>query len=178
MRILIDEHLLDRDRAFDLTTRCLAYTNHTVLPEALEKWDVEMFASLLPRHLEIIYDINQRFLDHLRAEGFDEDVIRRVSIIEEGPQRKVRMANLACVGSRAVNGVAELHTAIIKQRVFEDFHRIWPTKISQQNQRHHSSPVDERGERSAFASDRRPHRRRLAKESGRNPGLRRIRGRP
>ncbi len=129
MRILIDEHLIDRDRAFDLTSRCLAYTNHTVLPEALERWDVEMFASLLPRHLEIIYEINQRFLDELRAKGVAEDVIARVSIIEEGSQRKVRMANLACVGSSAVNGVAELHTEIIKQRVFHDFNAIWPTKI-------------------------------------------------
>ena len=128
MRILIDEHLLDRDRAFDLTKRCLGYTNHTVLPEALERWDVEMFASLLPRHLEIIYEINQRFLDDLRAKGVAEDVIARVSIIEEGSQRKVRMANLACVGSSAVNGVAELHTEIIKQRVFQDFNDIWPNR--------------------------------------------------
>ena len=129
MRILVDEHRVDWDRAFDLTTRCLGYTNHTVLPEALEKWDVELLASLLPRHLEIIYGINQIFLDGLRARGVSEEVIRSVSIIEEGPVRKVRMASLACVGSAAVNGVAALHTAIIKERVFKDFHELWPGKI-------------------------------------------------
>jgi starch phosphorylase len=128
-RILVDEHQVAWERAFDLTIRCLGYTNHTVLPEALEKWDVEMFGSLLPRHLEIIYEINQNFLEDLRARGVPDEVIRNLSIVEEGPKKKLRMANLACVGSSAVNGVAALHTEIIKQRVFRDFHELWPKKI-------------------------------------------------
>lgn len=129
MRILVDEHLVEWGRAFDLTVRCLGYTNHTVLPEALEKWDVELFASLLPRHLEIIYEINEIFLGELRSGGVSEDVIRNVSIVEEGPVKRVRMASLAFMGSAAVNGVAALHTEIIKERIFKDFHELWPTKI-------------------------------------------------
>ncbi|MCR9142943.1 MAG: glycogen/starch/alpha-glucan phosphorylase [bacterium] len=129
MRILVDEHQMDWDRAFDLTVRCLGYTNHTVLPEALEKWDVEMFGSLLPRHLEIIYEINQNFLEELRARGVPDEIVRSLSIVEEGQRKNLRMANLACVGSSAVNGVAALHTEIIKERVFQDFHRLWPDKI-------------------------------------------------
>ncbi len=129
MRILVDEHLLDWHRAFDLTRRSLAYTNHTVMPEALEKWDVELFEELLPRHLEIIYEINQRFLDELREQGVDDAKIRSLSIIEEGSVQKVRMANLACIGSSAVNGVAALHTKIIQERVFRDFHELRPDLI-------------------------------------------------
>src|SRR6185295_3605515 len=105
MRLLLDAQALTWEEAWDLTTRSLAYTKHTVMPEALEKWDLEMFGRLLPRHLEIIYEINFRFLDDLKKRGIPDDVLAKVSIIEDQPVKKVRMANLAIVGSSAVNGV-------------------------------------------------------------------------
>src|SRR5262249_57942080 len=107
MGILLDQARLGWDEAWDLTTRTLAYTNHTLLPEALEKWPVELFERLLPRHLQIIYDINRRFLDEVRARyPGDEDRTRRMSLVEEGPVRQGRMAHLAVVGTHDTNGVA------------------------------------------------------------------------
>ncbi len=129
MRLLVDVHGLDWEKAFEITKKCLGYTNHTVLPEALEKWDVEMFGRLLPRHLEIIYKINFHFLESLRAEKVPEEKISKLSILEEGPAKKVRMANLAIIGSSAVNGVAALHTEIIKNRIFSEFYDLWPSKF-------------------------------------------------
>ncbi|MFA6076155.1 MAG: glycogen/starch/alpha-glucan phosphorylase [Negativicutes bacterium] len=130
MRLLVDEYRLDWDKAWEVTTRALAYTNHTLLPEALEKWPVKMFEKLLPRHLEIIYEINQRFLEIVRAR-FPEDGerVKRLSIIDEEGQRTVRMAHLAAVGSHAVNGVAELHSELLKQTVMADFYDLWPEKF-------------------------------------------------
>ena len=130
MRLLIDDHRLDWDTAWGVTTRVFAYTNHTLLPEALEKWPVPLFASLLPRHLEIIYEINARFLDLVRMR-FPHDVERvsRLSIIDESGPRYVRMAHLACVGSIAVNGVAELHSRLLKETVLKDFFELWPEKF-------------------------------------------------
>lgn len=131
MRLLVDEHAMDWDNAWEITRRTFAYTNHTLLPEALEKWPVELFQSLLPRLLEIIYEINQRFLDELRLKyPWDNDRIMRMSLIEEGHERCVRMANLACVGSFAINGVAALHTELLKHSVLSDFHDLWPEKFS------------------------------------------------
>jgi starch phosphorylase len=131
IRILVDEYQVDWDRAWAITTRTFASTQHTLLPEALEKWPVWLFEQLLPRHLEIIYEINRRFLDAVRARfPGDEDRVRRMSIIEEGPERHVRMAYLASVGSLSVNGVAELQTKLLKERVFRDFYEMYPAKFN------------------------------------------------
>ena len=131
MRLLIDEHNMDWDKAWDITTRTMAYTNHTLLPEALEKWPVALFETILPRHLEIIYEINRRFLDEVRLRyPGDEDRVRRMSIIDESGERYVRMAHLACVGSHAVNGVAELHSTLVKNLVMRDFYEMWPEKFT------------------------------------------------
>jgi starch phosphorylase len=131
MRLLVDEHNMEWDRAWGITSRTFAYTNHTLLPEALEKWSLPLFAYLLPRHLEIIYEINHRFLrqvQELRAD--DHELPGRLSIIDEsGERRYVRMANLACVGSYAINGVAALHTELLKRDVLADFHDLWPDKF-------------------------------------------------
>ena len=131
MRILVDVEQLDWDTAWDITKKTFAYTNHTVMPEALERWVVDLFGRVLPRHLQIIYEINHRFLNEVR-ERFPEDNerYRRMSIIEEGQEKRVRMANLAIVGSHAVNGVAAVHTEILKTEVFRDFYEIWPQKFS------------------------------------------------
>jgi glycogen phosphorylase len=131
MRILIDDEGLEWDDAWEITVDTFGYTNHTVLPEALEKWRVTLFESVLPRHLQIIYEINQRFLTFVR-ERFpgDDDRVRRMSIIEEGEVKRVRMAHLAIIGSHAVNGVAALHTQILQREVFRDFYELWPDRFS------------------------------------------------
>ncbi len=130
MRLLMDEHGLDWGKAWKITTRSFAYTNHTLLPEALEKWPVDMMARVLPRHLEIIFDINKHFLKAARERGVDEQMIARLSLIDESGERYVRMANLACVGSFAVNGVAALHSKLLTEDVLKDFHCLWPEKFS------------------------------------------------
>lgn len=129
MRLLVDVHRVAWRSAWDLTIRCLAYTNHTVMPEALETWGVDLLGRLLPRHLEIVYLINQRFLDDLRRRGVSEDKIRRLSLVDEGPPKRIRMANLALAGSHAVNGVAALHTEILKGHIFREFHEIHPERF-------------------------------------------------
>ena len=130
MRLLIDEHLLSWDQAWEVTKGTFAYTNHTLLPEALEKWSVDLFGTLLPRHLEIIYEINRRFLEEVRAKFPGNDArIARLSLIDESGGRHVRMANLAVVGSHAVNGVAELHSELLKRTVLRDFAELWPEKF-------------------------------------------------
>jgi len=131
MRLLIDEMALDWDRAWSITRQTFGYTNHTLLPEALERWPVDMFERLLPRLLEIIYEINARFLDEVRMAFFgSEDRIRRLSIIDESGGRYVRMAHLASVGSHAINGVAALHSELLKSDVLNDFADLWPEKFS------------------------------------------------
>jgi starch phosphorylase len=130
MRLLVDEHGMDWDAAWHVTTHTFAYTNHTLLPEALEKWPVPLFESVLPRHLQIIYEINQRFLDSIRVRFLhDGEHLGRLSIIDESGPRYVRMANLACVGSHAVNGVAALHSQLLQDTVLKDFHDLWPSKF-------------------------------------------------
>ncbi len=130
MRLLVDDHLLDWDMAWDITTRTFSYTNHTLLPEALEKWPVALLGRILPRHLEIIYEINRRFLDEVRQRCPDDPGrLARMSLIDEGGERYVRMAHLACVGSHTVNGVAELHSELLKRDVLGDFSELWPGKI-------------------------------------------------
>jgi glycogen phosphorylase len=131
MRLLIDEHALPFGEAWSITRKTFAYTNHTLLPEALERWPLEVFARVLPRHLEIVYDINAHFLEEVRMRFMgDEDRIRRMSIIDESDQRYVRMAHLACIGSHAINGVAKLHTELLERDVLKDFHELWPAKFS------------------------------------------------
>lgn len=131
MRLLMDVHGYDWEPAWRITVQALGYTNHTLLPEALEKWPLGLFGGMLPRHLEIIYEINRRFLAGV-AERFpgDTDRLARMSIIEEGDGKQVRMANLACVGCHAINGVARLHTDLLKKNVLADFHDYWPEKFS------------------------------------------------
>lgn len=129
IRILVDEHKVDFFRAWDIAKQCFGYTNHTVMPEALEKWDVDMLRYLLPRHLEIIFELNYHFLEDLRKKGYPEEIIRNVSVVEESLPKKIRMANLAIIGSKTVNGVSKIHTDIIKEKVFKDFYKILPEKF-------------------------------------------------
>ncbi|MEJ2572066.1 MAG: glycogen/starch/alpha-glucan phosphorylase [Gammaproteobacteria bacterium] len=130
MRMLVDEHGMDWEPAWNITRRTFAYTNHTLLPEALERWPLAIFARVLPRHLEIIYEINARFLDEVRIRFLgDEERVARLSLIDESGERYVRMAHLACVGSHTVNGVAELHSQLLQQDVLQDFHALWPEKF-------------------------------------------------
>jgi len=131
MRLLVDERQIDWDEAWDITVATFGYTNHTLLPEALEKWPMAMFAESLPRHLEIIYEINRRFLDEVRAKfPGDDDRLRRMSIIGENGGKSVRMAHLATVGSHAINGVAALHSELLKESVLKDFYEMWPERFS------------------------------------------------
>ncbi|HEY3784384.1 MAG TPA: glycogen/starch/alpha-glucan phosphorylase [Steroidobacteraceae bacterium] len=131
MRILLDQAHLPWDQAWGITQRTLAYTNHTLLPEALEKWPIDLFEVLIPRHLELIYEINRRFLDHVRRRyPGDEARVQRVSLIEEGPARRVRMANLAVVGSHSTNGVAAIHSHLLRSRVLRDLAELFPERFN------------------------------------------------
>uniref|UniRef100_A0A669E543 Alpha-1,4 glucan phosphorylase n=1 Tax=Oreochromis niloticus TaxID=8128 RepID=A0A669E543_ORENI len=130
MRVLVDEEKLNWETAWDICVRTCAYTNHTVLPEALERWPVELFAHLLPRHLEIVYEINRRHLEVIAAKyPGDVDRLRRMSLIEEGGQKRINMAHLCIVGAHAVNGVAQIHSDILKATVFKDFYEMEPHKF-------------------------------------------------
>lgn len=131
MRILVDERGVEWGKAWEITRACVNYTNHTILPEALEKWSVPLFRYLLPRHLQIIFDINSRFLEEVssRYPG-DLDKLRSMSVIEEGGEQSIRMANLAVIGSTHVNGVAEIHSRILKEVIFKDFAEMWPGKFT------------------------------------------------
>jgi len=131
MRTLVDEHDVAWDEAWQITQAVCGYTNHTLMPEALEKWPVELFERVLPRHLQIIYEINSRFLADVSARWpGDTRRLERMSLIEEGPQRMVRMANLSIVGSHAVNGVAALHSELVKTHLVPDFHEFFPGRFS------------------------------------------------
>jgi glycogen phosphorylase len=131
MRILLDEAKLGWDEAWDLTRRTLAYTNHTLLPEALEKWPVEWFQMLIPRHLEIIFEINRRLLDDVRRRfPGDEGRVARISLIEEGPSKHVRMANLAIVGSHSTNGVAAIHSQLLRTTTVKDLAEVFPERFN------------------------------------------------
>ncbi len=130
MRLLVDEYQLGWNQAWYITKHTFAYTNHTLLSEALEAWPVSLFESVLPRHLQIIYEINYRFLNEVRSRYVgDEERLSRISLIQEYPEKKVRMAHLACVGSFAINGVAQLHTELLKQQVLRDFYDYAPQKF-------------------------------------------------
>jgi starch phosphorylase len=131
LRVLLDDHGMAWSKAWDIGQAVFGYTNHTLLPEALEKWPVELLGRVLPRHLEIIYDVNVRFLEKVRGDArFDQASVERMSLIEEGTPKQVRMANLAVVGSHSVNGVAALHTELLENELFHDFHRLWPGKFN------------------------------------------------
>ena len=131
MRLLMDIHGIDFDDAWDITKRTFAYTNHTLLPEALESWPVPMFERLLPRHMQIIYAINAEVLHEVRAAGdFSDEQVRRISLIQEDGDRRVRMGNLAFVGSHSINGVSALHTELMKETIFADLHKLYPDRIN------------------------------------------------
>lgn len=131
MRILVDQEGMQWEKAWDLTVHTFAYTNHTLMPEALERWPVPLFEKLLPRHLEIIYEINRRFLREVSTMWpMDQDRLRRMSIIEEGQTKKVRMGYLAIVGSHSINGVAELHSSLVRDELFRDFSELWPNRFN------------------------------------------------
>jgi starch phosphorylase len=131
MHILLDQEMMDWEEAWAVTEKTFAYTNHTVLNEALEKWSVELFRKLLPRHLQIIFEINSRFLNRVRTHFRNNlNIIRELSLIEEGDDQKIRMANLASIGSFSINGVAGLHTEILKARLFHNFHELFPEKLT------------------------------------------------
>jgi starch phosphorylase len=131
MRLFIDDHHLSWDKAWELTVKTCAFTNHTLMAEALERWPVPMFGNLLPRHLQIVYEINRRFMREVAVRYVgDNDRLQRMSIIEEGPVKKVRMAHLAIVGSHSVNGVAALHTRLLKERELREFHEFFPGRFN------------------------------------------------
>lgn len=134
MRIFLDEHCMEWEQAWKICRNTFAYTNHTLLPEALETWSVDLFQQILPRHLEIIYEINSRFLDEVRRHFLSEhnrtERLTRMSLIDEAGTKSIRMAHLACVGSHAINGVAQLHTKLLKNTVLSDFYELWPEKFS------------------------------------------------
>lgn len=131
MRILMDEYDFGWDKSWEITKQTFAYTNHTLMPEALEKWPIDLFGKLLPRHLQIVFEINDRFLQEImqRYPG-DEERLRRMSVIEEGQPKMVRMAHLAIIGSFSVNGVSQLHTELLKSRVVKDFYELTPEKFN------------------------------------------------
>src|SRR5919202_581474 len=131
MRVLMDEKSLEWDDAWRITTATLGFTNHTLMPEALERWPAALLERVLPRHLQIIYEINQRF-SALVLEKYpgDWERLRRMSIIEEGERKQVRMGHLAIIGSHSVNGVAQLHSELVKTRLVPDFYQLWPEKFN------------------------------------------------
>jgi len=130
MRILVDERNLPWEQAWDFTRRTLAFTNHTLLPEALEKWQLYLFQRVLPRHLQIIYEINRRFLEEVALHWPNEpERLSKLSLVQEGPVKLIRMANLAVVGSHSVNGVSALHSELLKTGLFRDFYELWPERF-------------------------------------------------
>jgi starch phosphorylase len=131
MRTLIDEHDMDWEKAWEITEATLGYTNHTLLPEALEKWPVPLLEYVLPRHLKIIYEINHRFLQQVSARWPDDgDRLRRMSIVEEGDTKQIRMAHLSIVGSHSINGVAKLHSELVRTSLVPDFYQLWPERFN------------------------------------------------
>ena len=173
MRLLVDEHLMDWDQAWAITQRTCGYTNHTLLAEALEKWPLSLFGTLLPRHLEIVHEINRRFLDDVR-QRFRETIslLRRLSLIDEDGGRYVRMAHLASVGSHAINGVAALHTDLLKKTVLRDFHTVAPEQVPQRHQRRDAEALDRPEQSETERVDHQTHRR--AMDLGPGGGLQEI----
>jgi starch phosphorylase len=130
MRLLVDEHLVNWDKAWYITQNTFSYTNHLILPEALEKWPLPLFAGILPRHLEIIYEINRRFLEEIWLKYPDNnDRYSSLSIIDESDQKYVRMAHLASLGSHIINGVSEIHSELLKKTILPDIHELYPERF-------------------------------------------------
>ena len=168
MRLLIDEHVMPWDDAWSITTRTFAYTNHTLLPEALECWQLDLFRRVLPRHLEIIYEINARFLDTVRIRFLgDEERLARMSLIDEHGERYVRMAHLACVGSHAINGVAAMHSELVKTDLLQRFPRAVAGEVPEQDQWRDAATLDGAGQSAAGKADHRRDRRGLDHRSRR-----------
>ena len=131
MRTLVDEHSMSWDAAWEITRQTTAYTNHTLLPEALERWSAELFGRVLPRHLEIVYEINRRFLDEVAVRHPGDDArLQRMSIVQDLPHKEIRMAHLAIVGSHSINGVAEMHSELVKSQLVPDFYELWPDRFN------------------------------------------------
>ena len=173
MRILVDERGIDWDEAWDISRQCFAYTCHTLLPEALEVWPVDLLGRLLPRHLEIIYRINEEFLAELREAYPDDELrVRRMSIIQEHPERAVRMAYLATVGGSKVNGVAELHSQLLRDKVLSDFSDHWPEKFTNVTNGVTPRRFIALANPGLSGADHRHHRRRLAQRPGPAAGTR------
>ena len=163
MRLLMDEHGLGWDEAWDITSRSFNYTNHTLLPEALETWPLPLFPRLLPRHLEIVYEINRRFLDEVRERFPGDDArLSRLSLIDERGEKSVRMANLATVASRKVNGVAALHSRLLRETVLTRLRRAVARALHERHQRRHAAAVRRAGEPAPVVAHHRGDRRRLA----------------
>ena len=153
MRLLIDREGLGWDQAWGITTASTGYTNHTILSEAMEKWPISMLEQHLPRHLNIIYEMNGRFMREVAVRyPFDGQRLSRMSMIEEGVPKHVRMANLAIVGSCSINGVSKLHTELLKNHVMR-FLRILSSEVQQQDERDHAAPVAAESESAAGAAD-------------------------
>ena len=166
MRLLVDVHHQTWDEAWSLTTRIFSYTNHTLMPEALETWPVAMFESLLPRHLQIIYEINHRFLQQVMHQfPGDGELLQRLSIIDERDGRRVRMSHLAIIGSHTVNGVAALHTELMKRTIFADFERVIAGQDHQHHQWRHAAPLAQPGQSRPGQTDHRTYRERMADRS-------------
>ena len=164
MRTLVDEHAMPWEEAWEITQAACGYTNHTLMPEALERWSVEMFARVLPRHLQILYEMNRRFLDEVSARWpGQQHRLERMSLIEEGPQQMVRMANLAIIGSHSVNGVAQLHSALVRSQLVPDFNEFYPERFNNKTNGVTPKALADPGESGTGSLDRRPNRRSLAR---------------
>ena len=175
MRILIDEKELPWDEAWEITRASLGFTNHTLVPEALEKWPVPLLESVLPRHLQIIYEIDRRFLEETAvAYPGDRERLKRMSLIEEATPKQLRMANLAVVGSHSINGVSAIHTRLIQDVAGAGFLPALAGKIQQQDQRHHAAALASAGQPGVGGADLHDHRRRMDNGSLATPGARRV----
>ena len=159
MRIFIDEEHLEWDMAWDICKNTFAYTNHTIMPEALETWPVELMGRVLPRHLQIIYEINQRFLENVRQlYPHETDRIQRMSVIQETPEKRVRMAHLGIVGSHSVNGVSQLHTQLLTDHIFKDFYGLFPDRFNNKTNGITPPAMADQCQSTAFTPDFRSHR--------------------
>ena len=168
MRVFIDDHAMEWEPAWKLTRKVLGYTNHTLLPEALEKWSLSLLERVLPRHMQIIFGINHRFLRALSTLSWiDGEQMRKMSIIEEGFEKQVRMSHLAIVGSHAVNGVSALHSELLRTNAGSGFRAAMAGKIQQQDQRRGAPALAAEGQSLALASVVRDHRRGVDHRSGR-----------
>ena len=178
MRILVDEKDLAWEEAWEITQATFGYTNHTLAPEALEKWPVPLLESVLPRHLQIIYEINRRFLEETAvAYPGDRERLKRMSLIEEATPKQVRMANLAIVGSHSINGVSAIHTRLIQKSLVPDFFQLCPERFNNKTNGITQRRWLAEGQPGVGRADLQDHRRRLDNGSLSTPGARIVGGR-